>query len=379
MFGGLFDNSRCPIGLDLGSRCVRLLQLRRTGDGYAVIDAASQELPDDLPADSTQRNAALGSIVGDLVQRGSFHGRQVISCLPPQSLQFKNLRLPPMPPDALRDAVKWEASERLHLQDDGASLQFYDAGEVRQGEEIRQEVIVMVAPAKVVQEHLQILLAVDLQPVGIDAVPGALARCMAQRLSAADASDTQVILDVGYTCSKVLIARHGRVVFFKLIDIGGQKFDQVAAEHLKLPLADVTELRHRMRAVGGDTTPDASQPLFGAGRRETIERALFESLRPVIGELSRELSLCLRYYSVTFRGRRPESVLLVGGEACEPQLLKLLSEDGGVTVETVCPLRGMDCSGVESLAQGAAVHGEWAVAAGLSMRPLSTLSKRGAA
>jgi hypothetical protein len=52
---------------------------------------------------------------------------------------------------------------------------------------------------------------------------------------------------------------------------------------------------------------------------------VFDATRSTMEELGREIGLCLRYYSVTFRGQRPNKLRLLGGEAADPMLLGVLN------------------------------------------------------
>jgi type IV pilus assembly protein PilM len=375
VIGGKWNATRCPIGIDFGGHSVKMLQLERlpakdasdtTTPRWAVLAAAARTLPLDLPAKGRARQEAVAHAIAELLDSGGFHGRRCVSCLPADAMQYKNLRVPQMPAADLCSAIEWEAKDRLKLDTAQAILQFYAAGEVRQGEELREEVILMAAPRTMVDEHVQILNDCGLDPVAIDAVPSALARVLASPAAADAEPKLEVILDVGYFSSKVIILRNGRVMFFKLIDIGGRKLDEMVAQHLNLPLADASELRHRVQGSG-----QADSELFGSTRRETVERAVYEALRATVGDLSREIGLCLRYYSVTFRGQRPDKALLVGGEVHETQLAKMLAEGAGIAIEPAEPLRHADLKGFGPAMSRDGRYSDWAVAAGLSMRPES--------
>ena len=65
------------------------------------------------------------------------------------------------------------------------------------------------------------------------------------------------------------------------------------------------------------------------------------------GELAREISLCFRYYTVTFRGRHVDRVIFAGGEAYENILLNVLRRQLAVDVEVAQPLRGFDMTSRE--------------------------------
>jgi type IV pilus assembly protein PilM len=369
----LWNKSRCPIGLDLGTHSVRLLQLKRSGAGFAVGAAASRVIPADVPEQGPERAARLGELIKQMVAEGSFTGRRVVSCLPATAVTYKNLRLPRMPADELRAAVEWEAADRLKLPADKVQVQFFDAGEVRQGEELREEIILLAAEHERIREHVDMLARAELQPAAIDAVPGALARCLDNDEPTDADGPAKVVLDVGYASSKVLVVKSGRVIFFKLIDVGGKKLDQTVAQHLSLPLADAADLRRQLQRTSGESSGGATEggdkpQLFGSTRRETLERAVFESLRATAGELAKEVGLCLRYYSVTFRGRRPEMMALTGGEAYEPHLARILAEGADIAVEAMRPLDGIDVSKAPELAAAGTSLSEWAVAVGLSKR-----------
>ncbi len=381
MFAGFLDRGRCPIGVDLGSHNIRLLQLSRRGDDVVALAAASAPQPVIEPGgDASQRIAAVALCIRKLLSGNGFAGRQAVACLSGEVIQYKNVRLPRMPAEELRSAAEWEATDRLKLVDGAAMVRYYDAGEVRQGEESREELILMAASTAAVETQMRMLTQAGLQPMALDVEPSALARALAGMDDDALANDAEtpprLILDVGFSASKVVIIRQGRIVFYKPIDIGGHKFDQAIAKHLNLDVAQAAELRRRV--ISEVQGQDKDAVLFGSSRRDEMQRAVFEAMRPVAAELAREVGLCLRYYSVTFRGKRPEVAWLTGGEAGEPNLARVLTEDAALQVRQAAPLAHVDRSRTP-LIQGDLPFSEWSVAAGLSLRQVSDVNLRGAA
>ena len=87
-----------------------------------------------------------------------------------------------------------------------------------------------------------------------------------------------------------------------------------------------------------------------------------------IEQLAREISLCFRYYSVTFRGSRPGKAIFTGGEAYEATLLNALRRQLAVDIEIAQPLRGFDISNIDFGNDRRSVLCEWAVAVGLSLK-----------
>jgi type IV pilus assembly protein PilM len=283
--------------------------------------------------------------------------------LPAETITYKNMRFPTMPQSELDQAVRWEARQRLTRADEPITVQYIDAGAVFQGDERRREVVVMAAETAALEQHLQCLKQAGFKPLAIDAPPAALPRCVDAMNHDPHADATQVILDVGAHTSKVLIARRGYVRFFKLIDIGGQRLTEAVADHLGLDASEALDLRRQL--IYPPTTGDG--PAAHASESARIQRPVYEAIRPVIDELGRELGLCLRYYSVTFRGRRPEQVALVGGEARQDWLAPMLADAAGVAVTTIDPIDEVRHSQAKQTFD-AGPNAEWAVAAGLSLR-----------
>jgi type IV pilus assembly protein PilM len=97
-----------------------------------------------------------------------------------------------------------------------------------------------------------------------------------------------------------------------------------------------------------------------------------DAVSSVAEELTKEISLCLRYYTVTFRGKRVEQAFFTGGGAYEYILLDVLRRHLAVDIEVAQPLKGFDMSrGRENLKFDSDRRGllcEWAVAVGLSLK-----------
>ncbi len=383
MLGRWLSGNCGPIGLDLGRSTIRMLQFCERGGRTVVQASGHYQLPLDLPEDGLPRQQAIADGCARILESAPFQGRNVASCLPANQMQFKNVRMPHMPDEELTKAVRFEAVDRLQLGDVPHRIDHLVAGEVRQGDEARDEIILMAAPEQLLNDHLELLRSCGLVPVAIDTEPTALTRCFARLFRREeDHLAPRVIVDIGMGATKVLITRGYQVVFFKLIDISGARLNASIAEYLGLSACDASELRYQLTRRESQSD-DQSKPLFGSTRRENVETAVFESLRSVIGELGREISLCMRYYSVTFRGCRPEQVFLVGGEANEPQLAQVISGELGMEAQIGKPLVGIDLSGSHIAIERRGPLPDWALAAGLALRPEERLGakmgRRGAA
>ena len=351
-----------PIAMDIGTDSIKLLQMQRMGNVVSVRACARWRFPQDALSDPPQRRRLAVQAVRDMLKNGSFRGRRVVTALPSSSLNIKNVRLPRMSDEELREAVTFEAKERFGFEVTADKLSYLNAGEVRQGAETRDEIIMLAAPPDALDEHLDMLDEMGLNPQHIDAEPIALFRSFERFLRRReDEPAVSVLVEVGRGGTRVVVARGRQIVFVKSIDIGGQSFTQALAKHLNLSYRDAAELR--IRTMPQDGAPEPGQS--AAALNLTVR----DAMRPQVEDLAREVGLCLRYCSVTFRGLRPNCVTLTGGEAYDPALQSLLSEQLNAKCVLGQPLRGIDVANLD-VADRRGTLSEWAVCAGLAIRDM---------
>ncbi|MBS3735089.1 MAG: type IV pilus assembly protein PilM [Phycisphaerae bacterium] len=375
MLNGLLGMGRWPIGLDIGTSVVRMLQLQRTGGQISVVSAGKRELP---PGNETGpgRRKAIAEAVSKILRNGRFRGRQVVSALSCNEMHVKNVRMPVMSDRELADAVRWEAGERLPFKPSGDQLRWVRAGQIRKGTDVREEVIMLAAAPDAVENHLALLEEAGLVAAHIDAEPLALFRVFTHFLRREDDEKVvSVVADIGHSGTRVTVARGRQIVFVKAIDISGKQLTQAVAKHLNLTPAEAAELRLRVMhdadaeaALGRREEDDAD----ASHRPEVKDWTLRDAIRAPAEALAREISLCLRYCSVTFRGLRPKKLVLTGGESYDPALVALLSENLGVECVVGEPLRGVDVRNIDPNAGNRRGSlSDWAVCAGLATRDVT--------
>lgn len=246
-FGGKIKNSASPIGVAVTSKEVRLAQY--TSSGYVF---ESEPMSGDLEVTAPNFHAETQRAIATALRRGKFAGRSSVSALPAELLRYKTLRLPPMPEEDMAQAVAWEAAERFQLTAD-QSLQYYRAGQVNQGNEKREEVILLAAEKNAIYDHAMALKQAGLQPIAIDASAAALAR-----LLGISSEQSTLTIHLGRHVAEIVGHRGDQVIFDKPIELTyqGQSID--------------------------------------------------------IAALAREVGLCARYLSVTFAMHRPDAAWIAG-------------------------------------------------------------------
>jgi type IV pilus assembly protein PilM len=347
-----------PIGVDIGCETVKLLQLEVTGTTLKVVAAARQHLPEEARRDSALRLPLAMQTINEMLRENRFKGRQIVAALPRDIVHSKNLRLPQMPAEELRGAVEFEARNIFKFENDPALVQYLSAGEVRSGNEVKNEVLVLAARNEDVDNFVEQLHRSRCVIESLDWEPQALYRSIERFIRRReDEQEVHVLVDVGSRHSQVVIGKGHDISFFKAIDMGGAQLHEAVAKKLDITVEEARALRRRLLEQNMDD--DTS--------RDPVRQAVLDASRSLMEELAREISLCLRYYSVTFRGFRPNKVRLVGGEASDAQLISILGSALTVPVEPGRPLHSVDTS-VLKPADRRGFMNEWAIAFGLSLK-----------
>lgn len=354
--------STLPVGIDVGATGVRLLQLRRGSRGLKVQAAARLDVAFDGKLDSAERARCIAEAVSKRIGGGGFAGRDCVLSVDNRLVRVRSVRQPPMPDDELDRAIRLDAPGRLGFSEaDPAEVAWVRAGPVRVNGDPRDEVLVIGCGTAGIERLVFALASEGLRPLAVEPSFIACSRAHTRKLRrASDENVVRAIVDIGYATTGVMVTKGQGIVFYKQLEVGGEAMTKAAALRLGLEPSAVIELR-RQRAWAART---------GAPQGDAkVDRALFEAVRPVMGDLANEAGLCLRYYGVTFRGQRPECCLIAGGEASEPKLAETFGESLHVPTSVARPLEGIDCAGAAGVTSGWELSdAAWSVAAGLSMR-----------
>ena len=367
----MFQHQRTsPIGIDLGSRSIKMVQL--DADHTSLIDAVRWEIPaQPTPASTPEPNTEGESdsedecVSPELMAQGwtsvlkkaregrGFRGREAVICLRESDLFIQNVRLPQVEGSELRKLITQEAAGRIPFAVDQAEIRYLEAADVRQGDSVRREVILLAASRPLLETKLKAVVAAGYKPVGVDAEPLALLRCYAKQFRRDDDLVTRAMfVHVGANRTGVVIAEGAHILFVKYIDVGGSQMDEAVVSSLKIDESDATALRRH----NGDRRSDQQDP--------DVAKSIAEAIRPVVDRLVGELSMCLRYHSVSFRGKPVSRIVLGGGEA-STSLSNTIGQRLNLSCEVGNPLRSLQTSGSTGR------PGVWDVATGLALKPIT--------
>lgn len=358
-----------PIGIDIDGDGARLLQFARSGSGLRVV--AMAEVAGGAGdgggegAGESAGSESLDTLLRAIARRalhGGFRGRSCVVSIDDQWLRTRSVRLPQMSDSECDKAVRLDGVQRLGFSpEEEPELGWIRAGEVTQGDEVRDELIYLGAPGERLRAIGTGLAVEGLRPTAMEPSFISLARCMGRSLRRKeDEGVVRALIEIGPACTRVLITRGWRVGLYRTIEVGGNAMTRHAAERLGLEPETIEDLRRQRmyRSTGGKAEID-----------EKVDRAIFDAVRPLMGDLAHEITLCLRHYTVTFRGSRPTKCVIIGSESLEPRLEEVVGASVHLPTVLGQPFKNVGLPDNARQFDRCGLWAGWTVAAGLSLQP----------
>lgn len=329
---GSARSRRSPIGIDVGSRHFRAVQLHRTAPSWRL--AAAATIPRSASGAAVEV-AEAAQLRAQLAERG-FRGQSIVLAVPGDRLMTGIMELPPRDSGApIKELARRELS-RMNGCDPGSfELACWDLpAPVRAA----QTTFVMGAACRH-EDANQLLDAFEqggLHVEALDVRSLAIARACAAMLTGIEG--IAGILDVGWCASQLVLLYRGAVVYERNLAkcAIGTLIEKLA---VKLSLrVDAVEpiVIDRSCSIGPDVSPPAGE----------VQQACADTAAEHFGAAVDEMRIPLSYLSNQYPDAGLELLLLAGAGASALGLRQHLGQTLGAEVRVISPTALVDCAGM---------------------------------
>jgi len=346
-----------PIGVDLGSSRVKMAQLQTGAEGLELLAAEAADIPlDDEPA-FRDRLSHYTNAIRRILRRGRFKGRRCIISIPARDVVVQHVKIPQLPPEQSKAAVRTEIQEKLPYPVETAVIREIFAGEVRFEGELRREMIVVATARATVEAYLAAIRRTRLDPIAANVEACAIVECFARLFRrATDAARTVLFIDLGATSTQAVFSQGGKVVFARNLPMGTSDLDHLVAEKLGISLGQARQMRLNVQNLD---------------QHDRARRELYALLEGELDGMADQLTPCLRYYESVFRNETIERVVFVGGGALDTSLCQGLARRLNLPAQVGDPFvqirRRAPASGPTGSPSRQKPQPDWAVAIGLTI------------
>lgn len=343
-----------PIGLDVGSGSIKMIQLRLEDGDLSLLAAGRGDVPADCLADPRRRVKQLTSVVKEIEHQQQFKGRECIMSLPADMTHVQHVRIPKAGPAQIEPSIREELSGKMPFPVEGAILRYVMVGDVYHDGETKQEVIAVAASQATLEAYVAAARKAHLDVICVNVEPCAIVECFGRLFRrASDTARTILYLDLGMASTQVVLSQGHRMIFARNLRIGGQRMNELVAEGMGITPSEASQIRRQI----------------AAGQMEQAE-AVYPHLEGALESITGELTQCLRYFESVFRGQSIERAIFLGGQAYDKRLCQSIAKRLNVPAQIGDPLvriKQVDDAGVEIGLDHRTPQPNWAVAVGLSL------------
>ncbi len=212
--------SGSAIGVEIGSRAIRAVEVTRSRKGLGFRRGAEIALPAGAVIDGEIRDVgAVAMALRQLWAEAGFGSRDVVSILSGQRVIVRQAEVVAMSEADFTSALKYQAAELIPLPVDHAVLDFTILSPLEQpaSEPGKMRVLLAAAHRDVVETQVRALREASLVPVGADAAPIAAVRAVS---TAMPAPGVTAVVRVSDDVAVIAVQRAGTVLFSRILSVG---------------------------------------------------------------------------------------------------------------------------------------------------------------
>ncbi len=310
------------LGLDIGSRTIKLIELGIEGTSVSLLAAGSVPTPPKALASSVAADTeAVAQSIKRLVKETGVRSKDVHIALPESKVFTRVIEVPALSQRELTSAIRWEAEQYIPLPLDQVNLDFTILRDAKETGTNKMEALLVAAPKALVNYYLSILELAELTPVAAETEVIATTRALTRSVPNVH---SVMIVSLGAQTTDAAIVRNGILTFTRSISSGGDAITRSLAQSLDFNLTQAEEYK---RAYG--VQPDK------------LEGKIAVAAKPITDTIVNELKRALVFYQEKYKDDRVQLVLLSGGTARLPGMVVYLAQSLGVEVQLANPWVGI--------------------------------------
>lgn len=338
-----FKLTQTVIGLDVGSRSVKMVELKEAVGKLQLLNFKLVELPLSSKKEDSNYDPIASKVKAIKESLKDFDTKmvKVFSVVGGPRVSVRRVIMPPMPKKEMLDAVKWEAKNHIPFPIEEAIIDYQVIGDVVEQGVKKHDLLVVAADRKLIEEHLSLLKNAEIKATTITAAPLSLWNLVKRGGLKLPEDKVVALLNIGGDVTDINIFKGDSLQFTRQVLIAGMNITRAMTGilvsdfgQIELDIHQAEELKKKWGIPA-----DAESQMIDDKISSTQILAL---LRPIIDRLVSEIKRSFAYHREESRGQRVEHVILVGGCSKLKGFAELFSKGLGMDVDVGDPLVSVD-------------------------------------
>ncbi|MFW5878437.1 MAG: type IV pilus assembly protein PilM, partial [Myxococcota bacterium] len=243
--------SKLVVGLDIGSSCIKMIQLKESKRGYSLHNLGVAPVPPEAIVDGALMNApAIVDAIQELMAaQGVKRGREVATSISGHSVIIKKINMPPMTREDLEDSMQWEAEQYIPFDMSEVNL---DVDILRPENESGQMDVLLVAAKKdMIADYTSVIAEAGLVPMIVDVDAFAVQNAFEVSYGLPQ-GESVVLVNIGASVININVVSDGLSVFTRDVAMGGNQFTEDIQKQLNVSYDEAEALK-----LGGEVGADS--------------------------------------------------------------------------------------------------------------------------
>ncbi len=337
------------IGLDIGSKHIKTVQLRGIKEGYYLERLGITTLQPELIVDgSILDSSRVIETIKELVSNTDIQGKDVtLSVSGHSSVIIKRVSLPQMSEDELNESIRFEAEQYIPFDIEDVILDFQILGLAE--EDNMMDVLIVAVKRDKINEYVSVVKGAGLDPVVVDVDAFALENMYEINYEVKE-EENVALVNIGASMINMNILKGGVSVFTRDSSVGGNLHTEALQKEFTISYADAEKLKQE-GSIEGISQEDATAVLISASE-------------DIITEISRSFD----YFRDTTNYENIDEIILSGGGALIKDFDSLMSERVGINVKIVEPFKNIHIPDMFDMEYVKKIEPLLSVAVGLALR-----------
>jgi type IV pilus assembly protein PilM len=321
--GNMLFKKKTPIGIDIGSRYIKAVQLNDTKTGYELVFAVVMPLPAEVIVDGAiaDKNQLVISLKDLMAKAGVKSGDAVIGVSGHSSVIIKKITLPSMTEEELGTSIKYEAEQYIPFDINDVNIDFQILGP-KPDEEGQMDVVLVAVKKNVIADYVDAVEKAGLYPIIMDIDSFALSNMYEASYDFVEKKNIALV-NIGASKTNINILQDGLPIFTRDSVMGSNNHTEALQRELDVSFEDAERLKLG-QSVDGISPDNVLMVLSNASE-----------------EIYTEISRSFDYFKSSVSEEDIAEIILSGGAALLKGFAETMAERLGIPVELADPFKKM--------------------------------------
>jgi type IV pilus assembly protein PilM len=350
---GLFGGVKSIVGLDIGSSCIKAVELKKAKGEIQVSTLGVEPLAADIVVDSMIVDS--GSVSGAIAKIFNEHkikSKLVATSVSGHSVIVKKITTHTMSDAELAETINTEAAQHIPFDIADVNIDYQILSDDPTAPQM--DVLLVAVKKDKILNYTNVLNLAGKNAAVVDIDAFALQNCYEYNYEPAPGT-TVALLNLGASVMNINIVKGTTPLFTRDVSVGGNQYTDSLQKELDLSFDDAEALKLGQRV--GTVSEDAKLPI----------------LQQVTEIIVLEIQKTFDFFRATAAGEHIERIYLAGGSSKVPGLIEALRSEFSMPVEVLNPFQRITTANVAEAGLIDQNAGQLAVAVGLALRSFEEL------